>query len=384
MKSSMFFLTIGILVFLTITRQPKIPANPSSIAEMEIYIEKSVAKNTPPGISIAVIKNEEIVYNQAFGYADRPMKILATTETVYHWWSMTKIPTAIAILQLYDSGKLNIDDFVSEYLPFFQVTLDGKPVPSITIRQLLRHTSGLADTMPAMTGWVHYDNVTYNQTKLLEQYLPQYSELKFAPDSQFAYSNFGYMVLGTIIEKVSGVSYEKYIQENILNPLDMRNTGFLYTPKMEGKIAAGSHPLFSIYTPLLPFLLNTNSLIREREGIQYWFNPVYLDVTPSSGLLGSAEDSALLAKALLTKTNLLSPESRMLLLPKGENPTERPLGWAEYNMTGRLWLQHRGGGPGFATIMRLYPEENLGIFIMANNTDLPREKLVDAFANLDW
>lgn len=384
MKLATLLLGVGIIALLVFASRPRLSTNPSSVTEIENYIEKSVARNTPPGISIVVIKNEEIVYNKAFGYADGPAKIPAAMDTVYHWWSMTKIPTAIAILQLHDAGKLNIDDPVSDYLPFFQVTLDGKPAPPITIRQLLRHTSGLPDTIPAMIGWVHYEDVVYDQTHLLQKHLPQYNQLKFKPDSKAAYSNLGYMVLGAVIEKVSEMRYEDYIKENILKPLGMANTDFLYTPQMEVKIAAGSHPLMSIYTPLLPSLLDTKLLIRERDGMQYWFNLLYLDVTPSSGLLGSVNDAALLAEALLSQSNLLSLESHKLLLPTGTNSTERPLGWAEYDMTSRLWVQHSGGGPGFATVMRLYPKDGLGIVIMANNTNLPREKLVDAFASLDW
>ena len=384
MKFVILFLGLLVIVVLLLAAQPRIPANPTSIAEIEDLIEKMVDRNKPPGISIAIVKNGQIVYNKAFGWGDGSAQLPATPDTVYHWWSMTKVPTAIAILQLHDAGKLNIDDQVNDHLPFFQVELDGKPAPPITIRQILRHTSGLPDTVPAMIGWVHYEDVIYNQTDLLKKHLPEYNQLKFAPESKAAYSNLGYMVLGSIIETVSGMRYEQYIQKNILNPLGMENTDFLYTIQMSDKIATGSHPIVSIYTPLLPFLLDMEPLIKELEGIQYWFNKFYLDATPSTGLIGSANDAALMAKVLLSQTDLLKPESYFLMLPNGTAPTERPLGWAEYNVTGRLWVQHSGGGPGFATVMRLYPEEGLGIVIMANNTNLPREKLVDAFASLNW
>jgi len=192
------------------------------------------------------------------------------------------------------------------------------------------------------------------------------------------------MVLGAVIESVTGEPYEDYIREHVLTPLSMENTGFLYPGQMSGKVAAGSHPIASVYTPLLPFLLDMKPLIREREGAQFWFNPLYIDVTPSTGLIGSVDEAVLLARALLARSELLSPESHRLLLPQGSGPTGRPLGWAEYSTDGRLWVQHSGGGPGFATVMRLYPDENLGIVIMANNTDLPREELVGAFADLDW
>lgn len=166
--------------------------------------------------------------------------------------------------------------------------------------------------------------------------------------------------------------------------MGITGTGFLYTPEMAGHTAAGSQPVVHFYTPLLPFFLDTEALVREREGGLLWFNPVYVDVTPSTGLIGSVNEAASLMGALLDRSDFLSTESHDLLLPKGSSPTERPLGWAAFQMEGRQWLQHSGGGPGFATIMRIYPEENLGIVIMANNTDLPREALVDAFAGLGW
>ncbi|HSM72769.1 MAG TPA: serine hydrolase domain-containing protein, partial [Anaerolineales bacterium] len=329
MKFAMSFLGVLIVVaLLLLVAQPRISAHPTSIVEIENYVEKKVNQNKPPGISIAVVKNGQIVYNKAFGWADSPAQLPAAPDTVYHWWSMTKVSTAIAILQLHDAKTLNIDDPVSNYLPFFQVDLDGKPAPPITIRQVLRHTSGLPDTIPTMIGWVHYEDKIYNQTELLKQHLPQYNQLKFAPDSKVAYSNLGYMILGTIIETVSGKSYEEYVQDHILAPLEMSNTSFLYNHEKAEKIAAGSHPMASIYTPMLPFLLDMDKLVNKREGTLYWFNPMYLDVTPSSGLIGSTDDAITLAQALLSNDGILSTASHSLLLPAGSKPTERPLGWA--------------------------------------------------------
>lgn len=384
MKIAIPLIIIVVSVLLVNAAQPRLPASPKSIIDIEAYIQKSIARQNPPGLSVVVVKGGQITYSQAFGFADGPAQLRASPDTVYHWWSMTKIPTALAILQLHDAGKIDIDDPVSKYLPFFQVELDGEPAPPITIRQVLRHTSGLPDTIPAMIGWVHYTDEIYDQTNLLRQYLPRYNQLKFTPDCKSAYSNLGYMVLGGIIESVSGKRYEDYIRDYILAPLGMETTGFLYTSQMSGNIAAGSHPIASMYTPLLPFLLEMKSLVNKRVGARYWFNPVYIDVIPSSGLIGSAGEAAMMAQALLSRDELLTSQSHDLLIPKGSNPTQRPLGWAEYNTSGRMWVQHSGGGPGFATVMRLYPKEDLGIVIMANSTNLPREELVNAFAALDW
>jgi CubicO group peptidase (beta-lactamase class C family) len=364
--------------------QSNLPKNPASLIQVENYIRNLIERGQPPGLSAVVVKDGKIIYCKAFGWADSPKKLPASPNTRYHWWSMTKVATAVAILQLQDAGLLNIDDPIREHLSFFHVYLDDKPAPAITIRQVLRHTSGLPDTIPAMLGWVHYEDDIYPQTDLLRKHLPSFNQLKFHPDSKSAYSNLGYAVLGAIIEKVRGIPYEKYIQDHILTPLGMTQTGFLYSPEMVDQIAAGSHPIFNIYTPMLPLLLNMRSLVRQRDGLQLWFNNLYLDMTPPSGLIGPVKDAAKLVNALLMESDILSYESHTMLKPQGIKPIERPLGWAEFNEENRLWLQHSGGGPGFATVMRIYPEENLGIVIMANNTNLPRERLVEAFAHLDW
>jgi len=368
---------------LLVTR-PRLSKDASSIEEIELFVRQMVSRNQPPGMSVIVVKDGSVVYDAAFGMADGHNQIPATPETIYHWWSMTKVPTAIAILQLHDAGLLHLDHPVNKYLPYFQVTYEGEATTPITLRQLLRHTSGLPDPMPAMIGWVHFEDRVYNQTQLLKQQLPKYNQLQFEPDSASGYSNLGYLVLGAIVEKVSGQSYEEYIQDHILSPMAMNDTGFLYDQGSKDAFAIGSHPLLSMYTPLLPFLLDLKSLVKGRTGGTFWFNPVYTDITPSSGLLGSAADAAMLAQALLENEILLTGDSFALLRPHGESVHDRPLGWAEFSTGERLWVQHRGDGPGFATIMRLYPDEGLGIVIMANSTNLQSETLVTALANINW
>ena len=359
------------------------PANrPASLDHVETYLRGIVLRNSPPGLSVAVVKDGETVYLDAFGFADAPAAKPAGPDTVYHWWSMTKLATAAAVLQLTDDGLLDLDADVSDYLPFFSVQGD-KSVP-ITSRQLLRHTSGLPDPIPAMIGWVHFEDEIYKQTDLLRQKLPQYDQLKFAPGTDAAYSNLGYMVLGAVIESITGMAYEDVIRQRVLQPLEMEHTDFYFTSELVPLAAAGSHPLISIYTPLLPSLLDLKALVRERRGSRFWFNPVYIDATPPSGLLGSVRDAALLANALLSHHEFLSGESHARMRPSGPMPADRPLGWAEFNQGNRPWLQHRGGGPGFATIMRIYPNESLGVVVMANGTHMPDTALVDALAGFSW
>lgn len=350
--------------------------------QAQAILEAAVARRFTPGLSAAVVKNDRIVYQGGAGFADAPQKLAASHRTWYHWWSMTKMATAVAVLQLRDRGLLELDAPARRYLPFFE--LDGDNGTGVTIRRLLQHTSGLPDSIPAMIGWVHFEDEVYDQTLQLRKYMPAYNRLKFQPGSQAAYSNFGYMVLGAVIEQVSGISYEDYICRHLLAPLSMNETRFLYPAERTKSVAAGTHPVLSAYTPLLPFLLDMKALVRERVGGRLWFNRVYLDVTPPSGLIGSVSDAALLANALLSQTGLISMAGHALLAPTDETPAGRPLGWAEYRLGERPWLQHRGGGPGFAALMRLYPQEALAVILMANSTHLPAEKLAEKIAKLDW
>ena len=106
------------------------------------------------------------------------------------------------------------------------------------------------------------------------------------------------MLLGAIIETVSGQPYESYVLEHILQPLRMERTGFVYSPELKAQ-AAGSLPVLHPYTPLLPFLLDARALVRERRHGMHWLNRMYLDATPSSGLIGSSSDAARLMQAYL-------------------------------------------------------------------------------------
>ena len=111
--------------------------------------------------------------------------------------------------------------------------------------------------------------------------------LAFEPGDHAEYTNIGYMVLGAIIEKVTGQAYEDYIRENVLEPLGMKHTDFLYTRAMEPYEAAGSHPLFDKWAPLIPFL--GASYVREIYGNHVWLKRAYNDQTPPSGLIGPAD-----------------------------------------------------------------------------------------------
>ena len=226
--------------------------------------------------------------------------------------------------------------------------------------------------------------------------LPDYSKLKFVPGDHSEYSNIGYMVLGAIIEKVTGMAYEDYIRQHILQPLGMNHTDFLYMDKTGSEEAAGSHPTFNLMTPLLYIM--APSYIRETHWSHLWMKRVYTDQTPPTGLIGSATDAARLVAAYLNGGELdgrriLSEELMATMTYRRQvgsknddslNYRRQGIGWQIYGKSGRWVLTHDGGGPGFSTKIQLYPEEHLGFVLFTNDATSETWKIVNLAGTLKW
>jgi D-alanyl-D-alanine carboxypeptidase len=395
---SRYSLTIAIALLSFCSTTPKAQEKIDSISAFEHYLTKVVESGTPPGMALAVVKNDSIVYSRGFGWADEPREIRAGPQTVYHWWSCTKIVTAIAILQLQEKGKLSIHDPVARHLPFFRVDYPSDTSKEVTILHLLNHSSGLPDPSGfTLMNWIHHDGEpSVNQTDFLKKVLPDYSQLRFEPGDHDQYSNLGYMVLGAVIEKVTGMAYEDYIRQYILRPLGMTHTDFLYTRAMEPDEAAGAHPSVSLMSPLLPII--AGSFIREVDESHIWMERVYTDQTPSTALIGSVTDAARLITAylnggVLNGQRILSQKSITAMTYEGQirvrnedslNYRRQGIGWQVYGKGGRWVLTHDGGGPGFSTKMQLYPDENLGLVLFTNDVTCEPGKIVNLAGTLKW
>jgi CubicO group peptidase (beta-lactamase class C family) len=373
------------------------PDHISNVSELEAYIQELVDIGIPPGLSLAVVKDGRIIYSKGFGWADRPRGIPAEPETVYHWWSVTKIATAIAVFQLVEKGRLHLDDPVIQHLPFFEVEYPSANCGTVTIRNLLNHSSGLPDPGLDIITWIHHDGEPpFNQTELVKSVLPEYSKLLFEPGDRSEYTNIGYMVLGAVIEEITGETYEDYIRQNILQPLGMNQTDFFYSEAMENE-AAGSHPVNNTLTPLMPFILDM-SYVRDIDDDHIWLKRVYTHQTPSTGLIGSVTDAAYLAIAYLNSGELngkriLSGESVDAMTHdsqigvKNEDSLDyrrQGLGWRIYGKSERWVVTHDGGGIGFVTKIQLYPDENLGIVLFANDVTCEAWRIVNLTAELNW
>ncbi len=298
--------------------------------------------------SILVALDGQPTFSKGFGMANIELNVPNTPQTVFRLASLTKQFTALAIMTLQERGKLNTSDSICKYLS--DCPAAWQP---ITVRHLLTHTSGISN----------YTNFPdYAKTVLLpvthESFIGRFRDkpLEFAPGEKFNYSNSGYYLLGVIVERTSGKSYEDFLQENIFTPLGMKNTGFDSHSRIIKNRAAGYEG--------------------QGEAIR---NAQYIDMSNGFGtgsIISTTEDLLLWDTALYTE-KLLSRKSldEMFTPFKDFSPTKHyAYGlWLE-KQSDRQAISHGGGATGFVNYMMRFPSERVAIIVLSN-TRGPSERI---------
>ena len=366
-------------------------AGDSSSAEtLEGLIRGKMETAGVPGLSVVVVKGERVVWRRGFGFADLATSRPATPQTSYLWFSMTKIVTATAAMRLVERGDLDLDAPADEYFRDFKVV--SQPTP-VTVRHLLSHSSGLANPLPIR--WVRpADTTASDHSTFVGRLLAKNRRLKFNPGESAGYSNLGYLVLGEVISEVSGARYEEYVRREILSPLGMDRTGFSYPEQPTGDSAAtGYQPLWEPLTPLFRAAL-PKGVVGRRQGRYVAFNPFYVKGPAYGGLVGGVDEAARFVQLHLkggevNGVRLLSAESvaeMQKIVPKGGR-RDFGLGWFRSRGARERrpdFAEHLGGGAGFWNVMRIYPEESLGVVMMGNTTSYDHESILDAIASTEW
>lgn len=207
--------------------------------EFESYVKLLMERHDAPGLAVGIVSNRRVIYARGFGYRDREKGLPVTTKTIFGIASVSKSFTALAITQLSDRGLLNINDSVVKYLPEFKIPGNCKKV---TLHNFLTHTAGIPPLPSLDWAIIQGTNWTEEEKKRLAERLKvemkpcvtpeQLMEfigthdykLLGEPGQYVSYSNDAYGLLGTVIERVSGTTYERYLRENILDPLEMYRT----------------------------------------------------------------------------------------------------------------------------------------------------------------
>ena len=187
-------------------------------ARMDAAAADALREIHAAGFSVAVFRQGQLVLAKGYGYADLAERVPASANTIYRLASVTKQFTAAAILHLAEEGELSLEDQISDYVPDYP-----SPGRSITIRELLSHTSGLSDVavIPILE---EAGGVGYNRDRIID--LVASRPLDFEPGTGHSYSNVGYILAGMLIEEVTGTTFAEYLKEEVLRPLGLDQTSF--------------------------------------------------------------------------------------------------------------------------------------------------------------
>ncbi|HLL39600.1 MAG TPA: serine hydrolase domain-containing protein, partial [Rubrobacteraceae bacterium] len=325
--------------------------NPMSIEALEAFLREKTETNSVPGLSVLVDKGDRVVWAQGFGFADLATSTPTTPKTMYLWFSMTKIATATAVVKLAEDGKLDLDTPVTDYFAGFSIVSQPRQV---SVRHLLSHTSGLANPLPIR--WVRPAGTPAPERRaFVDRLLARHRKLRFVPGERASYSNLGYLVLGEVVSEAAGASYEEYVRDEILSPLGMNRTGFLYPEPAERWAATGYQPLWRPLTPLLRAAL-PGGVVGSRQGRYVAFNPFYVNGPAYGGLVGGVDEAARLVLLHLNGgqidgARLLSPESvaEMQRITSRGGKRDFGLGWfrpREAAQRRPAFVEHLGGGAG--------------------------------------
>lgn len=363
--------------------------NPMNAETLGAFTQEKTEMNNIPGLSVAVVKGDRVVWGRGFGSADLATSVPATPTTSYLWFSMTKIVTATAVLKLAEDGELDLDAPVTEYFADFAIV--SQPV-QVTVRHLLSHSSGLANPLPIR--WIRSAGTPApDQRAFVGRLLAKHRRLRFSPGESASYSNLGYLVLGEVVSATAAMGYEEYVREVILTPLGMNRTGFTYQEPAQHGAATGYQPLRRGLAPLLRAAL-PRGVVGQRQGRYVAFNPFYVNGPAYGGLVGSVDEAARLVMLHLnggrvSEAQVLSPESvaeMQNLVPRG-GKRDFGLGWfrpREARERSPAFVEHLGGGAGFWNAMRLYPKKSVGVVMMGNTTSYDHDAILDAIVAVSW
>lgn len=314
-----------------------------------------------PGLSIGVVHDSQIIYAKGFGYENISTKSPVTISSIFHMASISKTFVATAIMQLVESRKIELDEKVITYLPYFK--MEGDEYKEITIRQMLGHISG----MPNSNDY-EWDKPQYDEGAIERFVRGLASEkMELMPGEKFRYSNVAFEVLGDVIAKVAGKSFSDYQKEFILNPSGMKESTFL-KPENLPEYWATPHAM-----SLSPLAVNVYPYNRRHA--------------PSSTLHSNAYEMCNWALINLNKgtyknSKILNANSYDLLWNPWVKITEGDL--AKYDI-GLSWfigeyannktIGHGGSDEGFQTNFILLPEKSIGIIVMANTLPAPIDEI---------
>jgi CubicO group peptidase (beta-lactamase class C family) len=298
-----------------------------------------VDRRVSPSLAVVAVQGDDILAARGYGQSDLERGTAASAETFYLYCSITKLFTATAVMQLRDRGLLELDQTVRAYLPEFP--LRHPSGREITVRHLLSHSSGIANPIPI--SWVHRaEEPAVDLDDFTSRLLRRHPRLAFEPGARYAYSNLGYLVLGQVVQRLSGQPYADYVRQHILDVLEMRHTGFSYVEARNLDVATGYVRTWSLMGIMGRFLVDRRLFGATRAGYTA-FQPFLIDGAPYGGLLGPVSELGSFLRACLNDgasqgRRMLDPASLAEMLTP-----QRDLRGAPLRTSARARCIHRAG-----------------------------------------
>jgi len=357
MKSFLFFACIFCIYNFSIAQKI------SEINQIDSLLI-STYDDSLPGASVAIIKNGIIIFQKSYGDADLHLKQKITASSNFNICSLTKQFTAVAVLQLQEKHLLSLNDKLSKFFP----GMNKKVADIVTIKELLTHSSAIIDHYDYVntTGIQHAHNIdVYNAVKNIDS-------TYFIPGTQFRYSNTAYCLLALIIEKLSGVTYNEYMQKNVFEPVGMVNT-IVWNERA------------AIKNEVTGYEWDSAAHTFKKSGAA---EHVFFSTEGDGGIYTSIDDyikwfNALQSNKIFSK-NITTQARRIQFSIKKDQNVGYGFGWfIDENDTDRK-VYHSGSNGGFRTYSFSIPSQNYLVIIFSNRDDVDLETLVQRIVCLQW
>ncbi|GGI57850.1 serine hydrolase [Winogradskyella haliclonae] len=357
MKKLFYFSTL-LFLLVSCKQEEKQTLSPEVFAIQELVLKQKELFEVP-GIAVGMIKNDTIVYANAHGVQSINTKEALTTKSIFHMASVSKPFVATAVVQLVEEGKIDLDEKLTHYLPYY--TMADERYKDITIRHMLSHTSGI----PNINDY-EWDKPQYDDGAA-ERYARSQNgfELDFIPGTEYSYSNPAFDILCDVISKVSGMTFEAYMKQNIFEPIGMVNSTF-FKPEVSKELATSPHVL-------------DDSLQIEVSKI-YPYNRRHAG---SSTLHSNVDDMLLWARVNLNKgiingKRIYSEDSYKLLTtiqtPEGQRKVG--LSWFLGTINDNSFVYHSGNDTGYHTFFGFMPDSKVAITLMVNTNNFQTSKSI--------
>lgn len=341
-------------------------------------LEEMVSRGLIPGYQYMILSSGKEIFSAWGGYRDVEKKLPVQRDTLFMANSSSKTITATAVLQLSEKNKLDLDEDVREYV--------GHMFPvnkKITSRQLITHTSGVPNIFPFK--WHHKmeDHGRFDRERFEKRVLKKSKKLVSEPGHKYIYSNPGYLLLGKIVECVSGLSFAEYTRKNIFEPVQAGKDQIDFDVNAPDNHSHGYQEIFSYYTLVL-YLLIHGWTVKHKTGKWCGFRRLKHNSPSYAGLHCNMDGMSLFIKDMLSENPvLMNKETRRKIFLPHTGPEGKilptTLGWDHGKLAGIDYITRPGGGLGFHSNIRIYAGKIATITLI--NKTLLHAKLINMLSN---